>query len=172
MYAPAMKLVSAGVGLLVVVVACGKGDSKGGAGGSGAASGQPPAPTVTSGATGTITTTGALVGTWTYKPELALTCGWVPDNDTAALSITMSDGAGGAMALHGVHDGERTEVTFTSGKLDSPSPFRQTGGGVVFTGTGQTGGDAPVTVTARFDAVAVRGDETITIKGTVTGACN
>jgi hypothetical protein len=76
------------------------------------------------------------------------------------------------MALDGLFSKERTEVTVTSGKLKSPSPFKQAAGGVVISGTGNTGGDAPVTVTAQFDAVTTRGEEKLNIKGTITARCN
>jgi hypothetical protein len=121
---------------------------------------------------GKVTTTGALAGTWSWQEPMAITCSWIPDLAMGRIEVTLSDGGDGAMALDGLMSKERTEVVVTSGKLKSPSPFKQAAGGVAITGTGNAGGDAPETVTAQFDAVTTRGGETLTVKGTLTARCN
>jgi hypothetical protein len=157
----------------LLAMACGKGDTTKSTGGSAAKPDQPaPNAPAKKGVTGSVTTSGALTGTWQWKDDLALDCSWIPDLGMGAIDVTLSDGADGFAALRGLFSKDRTEVILTSGKLKSPSPFKQNAGGVVITGTGNTGGDAPVTVTAQFDSVATNAGETINIKGTLNARCN
>jgi hypothetical protein len=162
------------IAVACMLVACGKGDkTEAGkpAGGVTAPANAPTAP-AKKGVTGSVTTTGALAGTWSWQDPLAITCSWIPDLNMGRIEVTLSDGADGAMALDGLMSKDRTAVEVTSGKLKSPSPFKQAAGGVVITGTGNAGGDAPETVTAQFDAVTTNGEETLKVKGILTARCN
>ncbi len=75
-----------------------------------AAAGAKEAPTLT----GSVTTTGALQGTFSWKPDLAITCGCVQEQKVGQIDATMTDGAGTFIAIQARIDGE---LVLTSGKL-------------------------------------------------------
>ena len=153
--------------LAVALTSCGKdNDSKPAPGGAPAAPSNAPNAPDHKGVRGTITVAGALNATFEAKDDLLGDCTWVSDLKLGVIHVTLSDGKDTFMALEGVFSKERTEVSVSSAKLDRAG-FKQTGGGVVITGT-----DAPETVTAQFDATTKAGGKTITVKGTLVARCN
>jgi hypothetical protein len=156
---------------VLIVAACGKSDgTKPGKGSAAAAGSDVVAPAGKQGASGSITVSGAMAGTFDWKDDLALSCSWVPDLNAGNLDITMTDGANTFISLTAVYSKDNTHVKFGSGKL-SGDFYEQKAGGVVMSGTGDAVG-AHATVTAQIDAVTTYRDKTVNVKGTIKATCN
>ena len=160
--------------VLLVIAACGKDDGAKPATGGTATQPDPSAPSApaTKGVRGTLTLSGALAGTFEAKEADNLhDCGWVADLKTGGLDVTLFDGPDSVIALQAVQSKERTVVTISSLKLPR-GRWEQVGGGVVMTGTGNTGGNDPVTLTSQIDSVMTVDGKTLKAKGTLVARCN
>jgi len=154
--------------VLSVFAACGKGDgAKSGSGGSaappGSAATAPRKPSVK----GSVTLTGTLLsGTFEWKDDLALQCGWVPEVNSGSFDVTMTNDTGVFIAVRVTVQNGATSVVLTSGAFKgNASPFEQHAGGANI-----TGGDL-THVTAQIDARVTRGDDAIAIKGKLDLTC-
>jgi hypothetical protein len=155
----------------IVVCACGKGGDQPSQGAAPAAAAAAPAK---KGATGSVTLSGALTGTFTTKPDLAMNnCGWVDSVMTGALDVTMSDGKDTAISLSGVlHDG-KYEIKLGSGKLNLPHASTLTGtSGLAVTGTTDRSDGTKSNVSVTYSHAVVTGDDqSVTIDGQISARC-
>jgi hypothetical protein len=160
--------------VLLVIAACGKDDGAKPATGAAAAQPDPSAPSAPAkkGVSGNIMLSGALTGTFEAKePDNLHDCGWVRDLKTGGIDVTLFDGPDTVIALQAIYSKDRTTVTISSLKLPR-GKWEQAGGGVVMTGTGNTGGNDPTTVTAQIDSVMTVDGKTLKAKGTLVARCN
>lgn len=116
--------------------------------------------------TGSLTLSGSLSGTFSWKPDLALMCMCFPRITPPAgdASVTMTDGTGDFIALEAHTNGE---IKLTCGKLK-----------VLLLGKGKTGtctATGPSALAGKvnlpIDATVTDKGETVTIKGNLVANC-
>jgi len=154
----------------IVVCACGKGGDQPSQGAAPAAAAA--AAPAKKGATGSVTLSGALTGTFSVQPDLPMgSCRWV-DNPkvVGALEVTMSDGKDTFIALGGKLLDGKLEISLTSAKLKLPHATGLSGtSGVALTGT--TDGSKSTVAATYTHAVVTGDDQSVTIDGQISARC-
>ncbi|MBV8756544.1 MAG: hypothetical protein JO257_04695 [Deltaproteobacteria bacterium] len=162
------------IGVLVFVMACGKGGGGGGAGSAGSAAPSAPAaaPAGKTVVAGTLRLSGAIEGTFSWKDDLAVdTCAWVPEVKSGGLGVSLTDGKGTFIqATATIDNAGKHTITLSSAKLQLPQASGLLGSeGVDVTGT-LNGTTSKVDV--KYDHAQVTADgQTVTIDGALHGTC-
>ena len=156
--------------LLVVLVACSKGENK-------SAPGSEPTPGSEPGAggpgkaektvKGTLTFGRALTAEVSWKPDLALTCSCINDKDWA-VDATMSDGKDTFVAVSVI---TMKGITVTSGKLPSPSPVLSEGRAGISGACKPDKRNTDGVISADLDAKLTGKDGEVTMKGHLDIVC-
>jgi len=111
--------------------------------------------------TGTLTASGALQGTFSWKPDLAINCACVQEQKVGQIEATMTDGAGTFVAIVASIDGS---LVLTSGKLGETMRGKGKAGTCSSSNQGLTLGriDLPLDATLKGPSGA-----TVTVKGSL-----
>lgn len=156
--------------MLGFLTSCSKGEDEAKPG-SGSTPGSDPGPATPGKAEktvkGTIDVGGAMTAAVTWKPDLSLTCACLGEKDWV-VDVTMSDGAGTAVALS---VSTTKGITFTSGKLSAPDPLRSEGAAGISGGCKPDNRNVDGVISADLDARVTGKPGEVTLKGHLDVVC-
>jgi hypothetical protein len=113
---------------------------------------------------GTLQISGAVTGTFTWTPELGITCSWRDSPPLGAFDVTMANGSGTAITLRGIWSQDKKELTLTAGMLGGATLHAEAG-------FSMAGSAQDKRIAADIDAAAMDKDHTVSMRGKLRFSC-